>query len=82
MCHRFLLAVLHVQTILNEPTVGEMEEALDHLPLNLHAAFDETINRIKRQSEGRSRLALLSLLWISHARRPLQFAELVDALAI
>ncbi|KAL8729051.1 MAG: hypothetical protein Q9166_004968 [cf. Caloplaca sp. 2 TL-2023] len=78
----FLLAVLHVQTILNEPTVGEMEEAVDRLPQTLHATFNETIQRIKRQPEGRSRLALQCLMWISHVKRPLTFTELSDALAI
>ncbi|KAL8686613.1 MAG: hypothetical protein Q9224_005392 [Gallowayella concinna] len=78
----FLLAVLHVQTVLDEPTVGDMEEALDRLPRNLHAAFDETIDRIKRQPESRSRPALQCLMWLSYVQRPLQLSELIDALAI
>ncbi|KAL8802592.1 MAG: hypothetical protein Q9200_006532 [Gallowayella weberi] len=78
----FLLAVLHVQTILDEPTVGDMEEALDRLPRNLNAAFDETMDRIKRQPESRSRQALQCLMLLSHVRRPLQLSELIDALAV
>ncbi|KAL8715136.1 MAG: hypothetical protein Q9220_001093 [cf. Caloplaca sp. 1 TL-2023] len=78
----FLLAVSHVQTVLSEPTEGEMVEALEALPESLHAAFEETMQRIQRQPESRSRLALRSLLWLVYARRPLQFEELSDALAI
>ncbi|CAL8581268.1 hypothetical protein XPA_006968 [Xanthoria parietina] len=77
----FLLAVLHVQAVLEEPTTGDMEEALDRLPQNLHAAFEDTIQRIKRQSETRSRIALQALTLICRARRPLVLNELVDALA-
>ncbi|KAL8798444.1 MAG: hypothetical protein Q9182_006651 [Xanthomendoza sp. 2 TL-2023] len=78
----FLLAVLHVQTILDEPSVGDMEEALDRLPHNLPAAFDETMDRIKRQPESRIHLALPCLMLLSYARRPLQLSELIVALAV
>ncbi|KAL8648042.1 MAG: hypothetical protein Q9226_006166 [Calogaya cf. arnoldii] len=57
----FLLAVLHVQPILNEPTLGNMEDALDRLPQGLQTAFEETIQRIKRQSETCSNIALQAL---------------------
>ena len=66
---------------MEEPTTGDMEEALDRLPQNLHAAFEDTIQRIKRQSETRSRIALQALTLICRARRPLVLNELVDALA-
>lgn len=58
-----------------------MEEALDRLPQNLHTAFEDTMQRIKRQSETRSRIALQALTWICRARRPIVLSELVDALA-
>ncbi|KAL8837881.1 MAG: hypothetical protein Q9170_002356 [Blastenia crenularia] len=78
----FLLAVWHTQSVLSEPTLGEMAEALDRLPQSLPAAFKETMQRIIRQPESRSRLALNSLMWVTHARRPLRIEELSDALAI
>ncbi|KAL8645740.1 MAG: hypothetical protein Q9226_007163 [Calogaya cf. arnoldii] len=77
----FLLAVLHVQAILNEPTVGDMEDALDRLPQDLQTAFEETIQRIKRQSETCSNIALQTLRLICRARRPMLLSELRDALA-
>ena len=73
--------MLHVQAVLEEPTTGDMDEALDRLPQNLHAAFENTIQRIKRQSENRSRIALQALTLICRARRPMVLSELVDALA-
>ncbi|KAL8867466.1 MAG: hypothetical protein Q9174_005648, partial [Haloplaca sp. 1 TL-2023] len=80
--HMFLLAVLHVQTVLAEPTLSQMMKALDRLPDTLSDVFDETLQRIRRQGDTWEQLALHSLLWISHARRPLKIEELADALAL
>ncbi|KAL8992921.1 MAG: hypothetical protein Q9169_006740, partial [Polycauliona sp. 2 TL-2023] len=77
----FLLAVLHVQTVCNEPTIGDMEDALEHLPQDLHAAFEDTMQRIRRQSGTRSNIALQALRMICRARRPMLLGELQDALA-
>ena len=59
-----------------------MLKALDRLPDTLSDAFDEILRRIKRQGGSWEQLALHSLLWISHARRPLKVEELADALAM
>jgi len=79
---RFLLAILQVKAILNEPTIGEMEDALDAMPRGLNDAFEETLQRIQKQPDGRKRLGMNTLMWISHARRPLRVMELGEALAI
>lgn len=81
-CNRFLLAVLHIKTVLSEPTPGQMAEALDHLPLSLEAAFEETMQRIRSQQGPRRKLGLDCLMWISYAKRPLTVEELGDTLAI
>ncbi|KAL8712546.1 MAG: hypothetical protein Q9225_006922 [Loekoesia sp. 1 TL-2023] len=78
----FLLAVLHIKTVLSEPTLGQMAEALDHLPSSLEAAFEETMQRIRSQQGPRRKLGLDCLMWISYAKRPLTVEELGDALAI
>ena len=78
---RFLLAVLHVRTVFNESTIGDMEDALDCLPQDLHTAFQETMQRIKRQPDGRSTMALQTLRLICRATRPMLQSELRDALA-
>ena len=78
----FLLAVLQVQAIMNETSIGEMEEALDSMPQGLNDAFEGTLQRIQNQPEKRKLLGMNTLMWISHARRPLKTAELSEALAI
>ncbi|KAL9040677.1 MAG: hypothetical protein Q9214_004389, partial [Letrouitia sp. 1 TL-2023] len=78
----FLLAVLQIKNILDEPTIGEMEEALQLMPCGLDDAFEETLCRIQNQPDGRKRLGMNTLMWISHARRPLLVKELSEALAI
>ena len=79
---RFLLAVLQVQAVLQETSIGEMEEALEVMPSGLDEAFEETLQRIQRQPEKRRMLGMSILMWISHARRPLKVAELSEALAV
>jgi hypothetical protein len=79
---RFLLPVLQLRTILEEPTLGEMEDAFDSISHDLDAAFGETLLRIKSLPGSRSRLGMSALMWISHAKRPLHISELIDALAV
>jgi len=45
-------------------------------------AYSSTIERIKAQDEGKSRLGTAALMWLSHAERPLSADELCHALAI
>lgn len=59
-----------------------MRRALRKMPKSLDATFDETLKRLQRQSRSRSQLGLYTLMWISHARRPLRVEELQQALAI
>jgi len=50
--------------------------------LGLGDAYDATIERIKVQGGDKSRLGMESLMWISHAERPLKANELCHALAV
>ena len=74
--------MLQVQAILNEPTLGDMKEALARIPLGLNDALGSTLSRIRNQPDGRRRMGLNTLMWISHAKRPLLINELSEALAI
>lgn len=78
---RFLLAVLQIQTILAKPTAGEMKEALKTMPWGLYYAFEETLQRVHKLSDGRRRLDLNTLMWVFHVSKPLTITELSDALA-
>ena len=59
-----------------------MEEALEKMPDGLSDAFGQTLSRLNRQSDGRKRLGINTLMWIFFARRPLLVTELSEALAI
>ena len=59
-----------------------MEDAIEAMPHDLHQAFYQTLARIQRQPDGRKRLGMKVLLWISHARGSLTVAELSEALAV
>lgn len=71
-----------MRTVLKEPTAGDMEDALASLSRDLSEAFEETITRIQRLPENRRRLGMRTLLWISHAKRPLAAPELSDILSV
>ena len=59
-----------------------MEDALASLSPSLDSAFEKTIQRIQRLPDSRKRLGIDILMWISHAKRPLDVAELSDALSV
>ena len=50
--------------------------------LKLGDVYGATIERIKAQEGGKSRLGMTALMWISHAERPPQADELCHALAV
>ena len=79
---RFLLPVLQLRTILNEPTLGEMEDSLDDLSHNLTEAFEETIKRIQGLPTSRSRLGMEVLMYLTHAARTVTMDELRDLLSV
>ncbi|KAJ3478881.1 hypothetical protein NLG97_g8460 [Lecanicillium saksenae] len=78
----FLLPVLQLRTVLNEPTIGEMEDKLEQLSDTLSDAFAETFARIQRQPGSRSRLAVSALMHLAHAKRLFKAVELSDILAL
>ena len=59
-----------------------MEDAVEAMPHDLHQVFYQTLARIQRQPNGRKRLGMKVLLWISHARGSLTVAELSEAMAV
>jgi hypothetical protein len=59
-----------------------MEHALTDKPKDLEETYKEVLNRIQQQSDSRARLGMRTLMWLSHARRPLSVGALAEALAI
>ena len=81
---RFLLVSLSIEAILQESTIYRRRERLRKMTdgLGLGDVYGATIERIKAQGGGKSRLGMEALMWISHAERPLSADELCHALAI
>jgi len=69
---------------LREPTIHRRRERLNKTTdgLGWADAYSLTIERIKALDEGKSRLGLAALMWISHAGRPLTPDELCHALTV
>jgi len=80
----FLLVSLNIEAILQETTFYRRREKLDSMinGLGLGDAYDATIRQVKTQKEGRARLGMATLMWISHSERPLKVDEICHALAV
>ncbi|KAI9765366.1 MAG: hypothetical protein M1840_007446 [Geoglossum simile] len=80
----FLLAQLHMNTLMDQPTKGDIKQALQHLAKGIDG-LDETYKQAMERIEGTGsrvqELAKYILAWIIHAKRPLSTAELQHALA-
>ncbi|RYP10462.1 hypothetical protein DL764_000645 [Monosporascus ibericus] len=82
---RFLLARLHVDSLLDKRTKSKVKSTLESLSKGTKAldeAYDEAIKRIDSQLPEDSALAKSVLSWISYAQRPLTTGELCHALAV
>ena len=77
---RFLLASLHVQALEECDTIMSIKEAANTLPTDLNSLYKSTVDRIRRFKPERARIGLLALLWVTHAKRPLDIVELQEAL--
>jgi ankyrin repeat protein len=82
---RFLLARLHINSLLDKRTVKDVKSTLSQLSKGsaaLNEAYDEAIKRIDGQLDGDKEWARTVLSWITCTRRPLTTAELCCALAV
>ena len=81
---RFLLASLHIETILRETSIARRGKKLNLVKdgIGLGDAYAATLERIKAQGGEKAKLAMATLTWICHTERPLQVDELRHALAV
>ena len=81
---RFLLVSLNIDVILQETTIYHRRQKLNTMidGLGLGDAYGATLDRIKRQGGRKAGLVMATLMWISHAERPLKPDELCHALAV
>ncbi|KAJ7249840.1 ankyrin repeat-containing domain protein [Mycena rebaudengoi] len=78
----FLLAKLHLDSILTKHTVKAIRLVLQNLPEDLEHTYNEAMDRIEAQSKEDKAIAQLALTWVANAKRPLSVAELLEAIAI
>ena len=76
-----------MQSLKDKVSIRKIKEALTQLPRGSGSAaskiaYDETMNRIRRQEKGFCDLAIATLSWISLAIRPLTLRELQCALSV
>ncbi|KAJ7865013.1 hypothetical protein B0H14DRAFT_2348184 [Mycena olivaceomarginata] len=79
---RFLLAKLHIDSLMIKSTVKSVREAITTMPNDLEHTYDEIVQGINRQAEDDRKVAWLTLSWITNAKRPLRPSELREALAV
>ncbi|KAK2772638.1 hypothetical protein FQN53_004485 [Emmonsiellopsis sp. PD_33] len=81
----FLLAQLHMDSLMTKPTAGALRLALQALPRGakgLDRTYDQAFERIKGQDEDLEEIAKKVLAWAVYDRRPLTTAEMQHALAV
>ena len=81
-CGMFLLAVLHLRTLVNMTSVGAIQDALGSLSENLSEAYGTTISRIQHLPGSRSELGMNVLQWVCFSVRPLRVEELQEVLCV
>lgn len=79
---RFLLARLHMDSIVSKHKRREVRRALENLPEGLNSTYEEAMERVRGQNEDDRMLAQRVLAWIANAKGPLSAVELQHALAI
>ena len=79
---RFLLAVLHMESLASQLNKAAVRNALTRLPQGLDDTYDEALQRIQRQGQPSVEMAYRVLSWTSYAYRPLTVEELRCALAV
>lgn len=82
MYRRFLLPALQVKSVLDQTCKAEVRQAVRNLPKELNDTFKAILDRIYTQSKSRAELAMDTLKFVSHAKRPLGIDEVKQALAV
>ncbi|KAF2468410.1 uncharacterized protein BDR25DRAFT_265562, partial [Lindgomyces ingoldianus] len=81
----FLLAQLHLDSLIDKTTPKAIRIALQNLPKGsgaLDCAYQEAMERVESQKPGFHKLAKQVLSWITCAKRPLTTLEVQHALAV
>jgi hypothetical protein len=82
MLNRFLLAGLHLKSVLEHRNPKNRKKALNSLPQELNTAYTAEMRRIESASSADRKIAKRTLSWIYYAKRTLKMAELQQAIAV
>jgi hypothetical protein len=78
MLTRFLLAQLHMDSLMSQPTRGHIKQALQNLPKGMEGLdeiYRQAMKRIEGLEKGFRGLAKKVLSWVTHAKKPLIVTE-------
>ena len=79
---RFLLAQLHIDSLIDKWSPGEICDALEELSEEIDPAYEQVMVRIENQTRPAAALAKKVLSWITYACQELSVKELQHALAV
>jgi len=79
---RFLLAKFQLDHVLGCRQPIKRLKAVATVPVDLHSAYYEVLQRIESSQPGDKDLAMKVLSWLYRAQRPLLMEELLEALAV
>jgi len=73
-----------MDAILGATTIRQKRQALDRMAngLGVQDAYNTTLDRIRQQDGGKSKLGMSVLMWVSRCERPLEWEELRHALGV
>ncbi|KAJ7306129.1 ankyrin repeat-containing domain protein [Mycena albidolilacea] len=79
---KFLLAKLHIDSLMTKQNAAAVKDALLRLPFDLDGTYNDIVDRINRQSDDDRDLAWRTLSWVLNAKKPLRPSQLREALAV
>src|SRR5436190_921346 len=85
ICLRFLLARLHMDALMSQPTLGHIKRTLQILPEGIEGldkVYEQAMGRIRSQEDRYRELAIQVLTWITYSKRALSPAEVQHAYAV
>ncbi|KAJ7841907.1 ankyrin repeat-containing domain protein [Mycena olivaceomarginata] len=78
----FLLAKLHIDSLMTKQNTAAVKDALLRLPSDLDGTYNDIVDRINRQSDDDRDLAWRTLSWVLNAKKPLRPSQLREVLAV
>ena len=79
---RFLIAVLHMDSLAKEDNIRDLKESLQRLPEDLDKTYDDAMERIRNQDSRKLARAEQVFTLVSCAKRPLKLKQIRQALSI